>query len=222
MAFDPLSIGLTLAGGLLGAGGGGEKQTAERKMDPRLDRYVYGPDNESGLLGGAFGLLQQQAAQGGLNDLQRQGLEMQRQFLMSPEYSQGYNQMRSLGQGLLGAGVAGNPFTGGGTVKPQAGGFSYSGLMDAKLPEATKAAAPRLEEKKPVPANLGLAGDYVPSPSSSYVAPTVNPWDPTGERNGYSFGAWGPYAGGGDYSGYTTGSGYSYGGFGGGNSGMGD
>jgi hypothetical protein len=220
MAFDPLSIGLSLAGGLLGAGGNDQSATSEKKLDPRLERYVYGPDGESGLLGAMYQLAQEQASQGGLNDLQRQGLEMQRQYLNSPEYSQGMNQLRSMGLGLLGGGVAANPFTGGGVTKPATGGgFSYSGLTNAKLPEPSKAAAPKLTQPAPAPmqapANLGLSSGGSPG--------TVNPYNASGAQNAASLLAWGPYAGGGNYDRYSTGSGYySYPGYGDGNSGMGD
>ena len=102
---------VSLAGGLLGSQSTNSSQSATRSMDPRLDRYVYGADGQSGLLGGAWGLMQKQAAQGGLNDLQRQGMEMQRQYLMSPQYQNSYGNMMSAGQSLMGGGVAGNPFT---------------------------------------------------------------------------------------------------------------
>jgi hypothetical protein len=218
MAFDPLSIGLSLAGGLLGSGSGDKAATSEQKLDPRLERYVYGPDGESGLLGAMYQLAQEQASQGGLNDLQRQGMEMQRQYLMSPEYSQGMNQLRSMGLGLLGSGVAANPFTGGGVTQPAAGGFGYKGLTDAKLPDYTKS-APKLTEKPKAaaqpPDNLGLSSGGSPG--------AVNPYNSNGTQNAASLLAWGPYAGGGNYDGYTTGGGYySYPGYGSGNSGMGD
>jgi hypothetical protein len=49
-------------------------------------------------------------ATGGLNDLQRQGIDMQKNYLLNPAYAQGYTNMMNVGQGLLGGGVAGNPF----------------------------------------------------------------------------------------------------------------
>lgn len=102
---------VSLAGGLLGSQSTDSSSSSTRSMDPRMDRYVYGEDGQSGLLGGAWGLMQKQAAQGGLNDLQRQGMEMQRQYLMSPQYQNSYANMASMGQSLMGGGVAGNPFT---------------------------------------------------------------------------------------------------------------
>ncbi len=235
MAFDPLSLGVTVLGGLLGGSGNQASTTQSNKMDPRLDRYVYGPDSESGLLGSAFQLMQQQMGQGGLNDLQRQGLEMQRQYLMSPQYSAGMNRLQNLGMGLLGAGVAGNPFTGGGVTRPGEGGFSYSAPMSAQLPSF--AMTPMLTQPKPVvqaPAPAYTSGGYSGGYGSGLSG--ANQYFGTPDYDGEGFAgvgtsgyAWGPYSGGGDYSGYTTGSdtnfgtgGYSYGGFGDGNSGMGD
>ena len=108
-----MAAGASLLGGLLGSQSNSSSQsnTQTKAMDPRMDRYVYGADGQSGLLGGAWNLMQQQAANGGMNDLQRQGLEMQRQYLTSPQYQNSYGNMMSAGQSLMGGGVAGNPFT---------------------------------------------------------------------------------------------------------------
>jgi hypothetical protein len=131
-----------LATGLLGVNASkkGTETTQQEKMDPRMDRYVYGSDGNSGLLGSAFGLMQNQMATGGLNDMQRQGMDMQRQFLMSPQYQQGYGNMMGLGQGLMSAGIAGNPFTGGQrTTMGQANPFQYQNLSNAQLPDYSSA-----------------------------------------------------------------------------------
>ena len=124
-----MAAGASLLGGLLGSQSNSSSQsnTQTRAMDPRMDRYVYGSDGQSGLLGGAWGLMQKQAANGGLNDLQRQGMEMQRQYLMSPQYQNSYGNMMSAGQSLMGGGVAGNPFTSGGGM----GGVSFGGGSSA-------------------------------------------------------------------------------------------
>jgi hypothetical protein len=105
-----------ILGGLVGGLLGGDDQTAtqQQKMDPRMDAYVYGKDGQGGLLGTAYGLMNKQLQTGGMNPLMQGGMEMQRQFLTSPQYSQGYNNLMGLGQSLLGGGIAGNPFTGGG------------------------------------------------------------------------------------------------------------
>lgn len=102
----------SVVGGLLGGSGSEKKESTT--IDPRLGYYVYGQNGRGGLLGDMFPIFRQQFAQGGLNDMQRGGLEMQRQTLMSPQFTQGYDAMRSMGLGLMGAGVAQNPFTSGG------------------------------------------------------------------------------------------------------------
>ena len=106
----------SVLGGLLG--GGGSEQSATKTIDPRLGRFVYGEDGKSGLLGDVQSLYRQQAGQGGLNDLQRSGMEMQRQTLMSPQYTQGYDAMRSMGMNLMGGGIAQNPFTNAAANRP--------------------------------------------------------------------------------------------------------
>lgn len=109
------STAAAIAGGLLGSSKGANSATTSQqyRMDSRLDPYVYGGSNGGGLLSDAANLYRQQMANGGLNDNQRQGLEMQRQALTSPQYTQGLDAMRSQGLGLLNGGIAGNPFTNG-------------------------------------------------------------------------------------------------------------
>lgn len=103
----------SVLGGLLGGNDSEQAQTSNQ-IDPRLAPYVYGKDGKGGLLSDVAKLYAQQSAQGGLNDLQRSGLESQRQVYASPQYTQGYDAMRSMGMGLLGGGVSQNPFTSGG------------------------------------------------------------------------------------------------------------
>jgi len=101
------------AGGVLGAinsGHSGGSQTTQNTLDPRIANFLYGGDGFYGLLNRANDIEGAQTAQGGLNPMQQAGLEMQRQTLMDPAYTQGYGQMRSLGSSMLGQGVAGNPF----------------------------------------------------------------------------------------------------------------
>lgn len=158
-----MSFGLTAAQvGLIGAGagllmggsGGSNNATAttQNQIDPRLVPYLYG-NGSGGLVGDVNSLYQQQSANGGLNPLQLAGLEMQRQTLMSPAYTQGFDQMRNLGSSLMGAGVAGNPF--GNTMAPgrdmsigspipqsQALGFGQTAAAYQPIQPMTKAAAP--------------------------------------------------------------------------------
>ena len=79
-----LGAGLTAAGALAGKEGT-PGQTSERKMDPRLDNYVFG---QNGVVPMAAGLLSQQM----------------------PMAQQGGQQAFDFGRGLLGRGVAANPF----------------------------------------------------------------------------------------------------------------
>lgn len=107
-----LKYGLPVAGALLGAAGTakGSTSTQTKEMDPRLANYVYGADGTGGLLGSANKLFADQMATGGLNELQRQGIDLQKNYLLNPAYAAGYTNMMNVGQGLLGAGVASNPF----------------------------------------------------------------------------------------------------------------
>lgn len=105
----------SLAGGLLGASDAGKATTAtsQNQIDPRMAQYLYG--SGFGDTNSILGAAQQQFLQNrtGLNALQQQGLDLQKNLLTSPEYTQGFNQMRSAASGLLGSQVAGNPFTSG-------------------------------------------------------------------------------------------------------------
>jgi hypothetical protein len=102
-------IASSLLGGLLGGSSDANSATTtqQAQLDPRMADYLYGG---GGLLGGVRNLYQQQIGQGGLNPMQTAGLELQRRTLMNPAYTQGFDQMRNVGAGLMGGGVAGNPF----------------------------------------------------------------------------------------------------------------
>ena len=105
--------------GLIGAGlgatqgGGTNTATSQSKMDPRMDQYVYGSGfgDPNSIMGGGYGLWQQNKS--GINPTMQQGLDMQRAALTDPAYGDAFTQMRNLGQGLMGAPIAGNPFTNG-------------------------------------------------------------------------------------------------------------
>ena len=118
-----------VVGGALGSKDQGQ-QTVKQEIDPRIAQYLYGLNGSGGLLGSVEDLRGQQAQQGGLNGLQTAGLEMQRQALMDPRFTQGYDQMRNLGAGLLSQGVAGNPFS---------RGLMASGAPSAAPPNYTPA-----------------------------------------------------------------------------------
>lgn len=100
-----------IGGGLLGANQKAPTDTTTRQIDPRMAAYLYGADGTSGILGGVNDLWKKQMAQGGLNDVQREGLNRQLATLRDPRYSQGFDAMRSSGLGLLGMPIAGNPYT---------------------------------------------------------------------------------------------------------------
>ena len=103
-----------IAGALLGGSSGGSSATQRQEIDPRVRQSVFGT---GGLLDNVDALRNTQYSQGGLNQMQNAGLEMQRQNYMSPQYTQGFDSMRNMGLSLMGGGVASNPFTRG-TASP--------------------------------------------------------------------------------------------------------
>lgn len=132
-ALSPLSNlvggGQNLAG-LIGAaigatqGGGTTTATTQSQIDPRMAQYLYGTGygDTNSLLGAAQQFWQQNKS--GLNPTMQQGLDMQRAALTDPAYGQSYTQMRNLGNSLMSAPVAGNPYTSGtqgGLLGPTAG-----------------------------------------------------------------------------------------------------
>ena len=135
------SVAAPVIGGLLGGSSSGGGSTQSNEMNPNVAKYVYGTDGNSGLLADANSIYSKQMRSGGLNDIQRQGLQMQLQYLNSPQYTQGYNQMMQMGSRLMGAGVAGNPFTSGNgqptSIKvnsPTMQPFAYQGITQAEAP----------------------------------------------------------------------------------------
>jgi hypothetical protein len=102
-------------GGVAGAidAGSGQSATQENRLDPRIAQYLFGTGygDQNSLLGAAQKQWQQNPT--GLNPLQTQALEMQKNYLQSPEYTQGFQQMRNVAQGLLSNQAASNPFTSG-------------------------------------------------------------------------------------------------------------
>ena len=99
-------------GGLLGAAAGaansGDKtQTSQQRLDPRMEAMLYGADGKGGYLGAATEWFNQNK---GGNPLMLQGAQMMADFYRSPQYTEGYNSLRSAGLGLLNTPMAGNPF----------------------------------------------------------------------------------------------------------------
>lgn len=115
-------------GALAGGSSGGGETSSTKTLDPRIASYVYGQDGKGGLLGDAASIYQQQMQSGGLNDMQRQGLDMRAQYLQSPQYTNSYQAMMNQGMGLLNSPIAGNPFTrsqGGQSGAPAVRGYQY-------------------------------------------------------------------------------------------------
>jgi len=111
-------------GGLLGAAAGaansGDKQqTSQQRLDPRMEALLYGADGKGGYLGAATDWFNQNK---GGNPLMLQGAQMMADYYKSPQYTEGYNTLRSTGLGLLGSGMAGNPFTQPGGMPSSLGG----------------------------------------------------------------------------------------------------
>jgi len=133
---------LPLLGAAAGAasGGGTTTATTQQKMDPRMDAYIYGTGkgDPNSLLGAAWNQFQQNPS--GINPTMQQGLDMQKSALMDPAYSQAYQQMRSVGNGLLGQGIAANPFsTGARQLPPQMQAGGVGGLLGGSVQDLIKA-----------------------------------------------------------------------------------
>lgn len=75
---------------------------AQNKLDPRMDAAIYG-----NLMPRAGELLNQPA----INSRMREGMDRSYDYFNSPTYSAIFNQLLGQGSGLLGRGVAGNPFS---------------------------------------------------------------------------------------------------------------
>jgi hypothetical protein len=141
-ASDAVGGGKNLAG-LVGAGigalsgGGTETSTRRTVMDPRFDPYVFGSGigDDTSILGHARNMWM--ANPSGINPTMQQGLDMQKAALTDPAYGQAYQQMRNVGMGLLGGGVAANPFTAQQPTMSQAGGAG--GLLGGSAQDRMKA-----------------------------------------------------------------------------------
>lgn len=118
-----------LVGAVAGAaeGGGTNTKTSEEKLDPRMAQYLYGTGygDANSLLGAAQKLYQQNPT--GINATMQQGMDMQKAALTDPAYAHSFQAMRNAGAGLLGQGVAANPFTSG-----NAGGLLNMGQPNAQ------------------------------------------------------------------------------------------
>ena len=97
-----------VVGGLLGSQPNTPtgQNTTQNKIDPRLDPYIYG---DSGILAKAKQLYD--ANPTGMNSRMTAGLDSI--YNNAQASIPAYQQMQAVGQGLLGQGMAGNPFTNG-------------------------------------------------------------------------------------------------------------
>lgn len=111
------AIGGALAGGL--SGGGDKTSSVQNNIDPRMQQYLYGTGygDPASFLGAAQRLYQSNPT--GINPTMQQGLDMQRSALTDPGYAQSYQQMRSIGQGLLSGTQSPTVQAGGGLLTPQ-------------------------------------------------------------------------------------------------------
>lgn len=129
-----VAIGTAVVGGVVsyasrpdepasGGSGGQAKNEAARSVtsggsssksyiDPRMENMLYG---QGGVIPNAQNWYQQN--QSGLNDKMITGMNNQWNQLGASK--QGFDQMQNMGMGLMGGGVAGNPFTGGGGMAKQ-------------------------------------------------------------------------------------------------------
>jgi hypothetical protein len=154
-----------LAGGVLGATQGGKDTTATttNQIDPRMAQYLYGSGygDKQSLLGAAQDWWKNN--QSGMNANMTQGLDMLKSLYTSPGYSQGYTQMRDVGQGLLGRPIAGNPFTQGGLL-------GAPGQQQALMPRPEIGVPPQMAQQ-PMP-----SAQPMPSPDIGLPQMPRRPW----------------------------------------------
>jgi hypothetical protein len=101
-------IAAAAAGGLLGSQATTNSTNSQSKIDPRMEKYLYGDGNTQGILDQAYQW--QQANKSGLNDQMRQGLATINRVASDPS---GYQAIQQQGLSLMNQPVAGNPFSNG-------------------------------------------------------------------------------------------------------------
>lgn len=173
--FDLIGAGLGLIGGLMG---GDSEQTQTKQLDPRLANYVFGSDGKTGLLNDANSIYSQQMATGGLNDIQRQGLGMQQQYLMSPQYQQGNQSLYNMGMSMMGGGIAGNPFTSGQRQMPggMQGGQGMQRQPMQRQPMQQNQMMPNLGMQQPSQGFQYQPVQMTPAPDYSVKPPVAQPF----------------------------------------------
>lgn len=170
-----------VVGGVMGSGGSSSSQTTTNQIDPRFARLLFGEDDKSGFLGDVSAWYQ--ANKSGLNPQMAQGLNTQLAVLNDPGTMAGYQQMASLGSGLMGAPVMGNPFSdgrialgGGGKSAPNLG--MGSGSQPAQqFPSFQRAPnASTVNASAPGPFTATPATPPAAAPAGPAVDPTLPDW----------------------------------------------
>lgn len=143
------SLAGPVIGGLLGGSGSKSQETTKvNQIDPRLEPYIYGAN---GSLPAAQDWFTKNKS--GMNGQMQQGLNNQAsQYAASKP---GFDQMQNLGLGLMGGGVAGNPFSqgysGGTNFAPQ-GRTNMAGTNQPTAQQTTQAYTPAVFDNAPVTA----------------------------------------------------------------------
>ena len=114
MSFFESLIG-PVVGGLLGGSGSDEKSTTQNSIDPRMAQYIYGAN-------GVLPMADKWYSQNSSGMTPQMTTGMNNQWAQLNKAAPGYSQMQNLGLSLMGAPIAGNPFTGSGQQAPQQGG----------------------------------------------------------------------------------------------------
>lgn len=156
------AVASAVVGGVMGSGGSSSSQTTTNEIDPRLAAYLYGEDGNGGLMSDMSKWYQ--ANRSGMNNQMAQGLNTQWGVYNDPGTMAGYQQMASLGSGLMGAPVMGNPFSDG---RASLGGGNSGGAMNLGLGSAP-AAQPQAAQPQQFPSyqrapgtvNASMAGPF--------------------------------------------------------------
>jgi hypothetical protein len=140
------SLAGPVIGGLLGGSGSKSSQTQTNTIDPRLAEAIYGSNGSVPAAQDWFS-----KNKSGMNSQMQQGLNNQAsQYAASKP---GFDQMQNLGLGLMGGGVAGNPFSqgysGGTNFAPQ-GRTNMAGTNQPTAQQTTQAYTPAVFDSAPI------------------------------------------------------------------------
>jgi hypothetical protein len=142
------SLAGPVIGGLLGGSGSKSSQTQTNTIDPRLAEAIYGSNGSVPAAQDWFS-----KNKSGMNSQMQQGLTNQAsQYAASKP---GFDQMQNLGLGLMGGGVAGNPFSqgySGGTNFAPMGRSNTAGQNQPQAQQTTQAYTPAVFDSAPVTA----------------------------------------------------------------------